>query len=317
MKKIISVIIICLLLSSVLVIPASAAYYVLEENDQVLRFYNAAGSFRRIDDSMLQVEYTVDMTDTIKYTGDQIYVIKNVKLRSNADGNLIRAEIYYKDGTCLISNYLREDYIDEYAAFVNDSVDSYTLDFTWPEGNFVNVDKSAISGKLVYLYKDHILNASHILPMNYQTADGALVVPKGAAVILEDKCYFVKYDNYNSGLQSINDLYNCATNSTSSAALVSAYEIADEATLKAIKDAEEKYYGSDFGFLYDDDFTKSLSAGFLIILFGVLPLGLFVLFLILAIRSKTIYKKLFTIVYISSAVLVVVFAILALLITAG
>ena len=98
-------------------------------------------------------------------------------------------------------------------------------------------EKSAISDKLVYLYKDHILNASHILPMNYQTADGALVVSKGAAVILEDKCYFVKYDNYNSGLQSINDLYNCATNSTSSAALVSAYEIADEATLKAIKDA--------------------------------------------------------------------------------
>lgn len=319
MKKLISVIIVCLLLSSILVMPASAASFVLEEGGQVLRFYHAGGTYRRIDDSILDVEYTDNKNHTFKrtdeYTANEPRDIKTVKIKTDKSENIVRAEIHYNDGTYLVSCYLQENYLDEYQAFANDTYDTYTAKFDWPEDNFVKISKTAVSGKLQYLYKSHIESASNILEVSYRTDDGVLNTSKGALVILDDKCYFAKYENY--GLQSVEELYNRAADASASAAITSAYEITDEATLSAIRAADKEFYSSDFGFLYNEDFTDKLSAIFLIILFAVLPLGVFVLFLILAIRSKTIYKKLFTIIYIASATLLGIVALLAIFVSAG
>lgn len=321
MKKIISVIIVCVLLSFLLVTPASAAYFVLEGNNNTLRFYNASGNYHLIDASHIDVKYYEDRPEhvfkrTDEYTFDDPRGIRNVTLKSDASQNIICAETYYNDGTRLTSYYINEKYFSYYEAFLNDAYDTYTAEFTWPQDNTVKFNKSVVSDKIEYLYKTHFDNATSIVDVSYRTDDDVLVVQKGALVILEDKCYFVKYDNYT--ITSLNALLQKVDAATSySSALAPAYEITDQATLQAFKNAESRYFNEDFGFLYNQKFTDTLSAIFLVFLFGVIPLAVFVVFLILAIRSKTIYKKMFTAIYISSATMLGIAILLALFIFAG
>ena len=92
-----------------------------------------------------------------------------------------------------------------------------------------------------------------------------------------------------------------------------AFEITDENLCDKIEECIDEFYDDDYGFLDDDNFTESVSGVLLTIVFLILPLAIFILFLILAIRSKGYYKKLFRIIYISAVLVVIMFIVLAII----
>ena len=69
--------------------------------------------------------------------------------------------------------------------------------------------------------------------------------------------------------------------------------LTDEKLLGEIKICEEKYYDYEYGYLENDKFTDTVSKIFFIIVFAIAPAVVFVVSLILAIKSKkSLYKKL-------------------------
>ena len=67
----------------------------------------------------------------------------------------------------------------------------------------------------------------------------------------------------------------------------------DPALLQQIEEARAKYYEDDYGIFFNDDFTDIVSKVFITLLFAIVPFAILVLTLILGIKAKGIYKKLY------------------------
>ena len=89
------------------------------------------------------------------------------------------------------------------------------------------------------------------------------------------------------------------------------HKISDEKLIADITVALEKYYDDDFGLLYDQKSSHIIAAVFLVFLFVIVPAAIFVIFLIKAIRSKGIYKKLYMSVAILCIAEIISFIVLA------
>ena len=146
-------------------------------------------------------------------------------------------------------------------------------------------------------------------PVVVASSDGNLTAYKGALITIDDDCYYVDFEE--AHIESWYDFnpYDYAE--------LPAYEISDTELIASIQEGEDAYYSDDFGFLLDDSFTEAVSAVFLIFVFAIIPFAIFVVFLILAIRSKTVYKKMFRLIYILSAAELAVFAIVTTFVLMG
>ncbi len=303
MKKLITstLIVILLFLCVVPVSYAASEPATLSEDYQTLTL--DGNTYSRSDISQVITDYQ-PLQDIVSLSSIQQETIKEVTLMANESKVLIYADIYYKDGATFTIGYLQDSFKDEYRNLVNGQTDNYVIDFIYPEENTVTVSPKALYGKQLLLSAKQ-LNQCDYFPVKAFTDDGSIYVDKGSILIVDDAYYFACFEELDI------DRFDFIPYNYKELAV---YKITDSETIASIQEGENAYYGEDFGFLLDDDLGTKISSVFLVIVFGIVPFAIFLLFLILAIRSKTVYKKLFRMIYLISGLELVIFAIITWLI---
>lgn len=304
MKKISSFIIITILLFSCLGFTVFANPASVTISDDYQELYLDGNTYSRFDTSSLEGEHYIDNIP-VELSDAQEELLREVSIETNATFTVIYADIHFKDGAVLSVGYLRNDYVKMYNEMIAGQNSEYVIDFEYPDDNTVTVSKSILYGENIVLNSED-LGSCTFYPVVVESEDGILTVYKGSLLAVNERYYYVDFQE--ATVKSYYDFNPYAYNE------LPAYEITDTNALASIREAEGSYYSDGLGFLLDDNFTNKVSAIFLIIVFAVIPFAIFVVFLILAIRSKTEYKKMFRTIYIFSATLLVVFTIVATLV---
>ena len=232
----------------------------------------------------------------IKLSNNQKNTIKKIEILDDY-GVMFRANISFKDGGYYQAEYINNRYLNDYNVLKSDKPPKVKIRFDYPGGNTVTTNMSELKSdvsELVEVSNKH--KKFFVLSYNKEKR---LAYEKGVLIIdSDDNCYYAEF----------NDEFTADDVDSYSTHFTYAFVIKDEELLSKIDDAMDKYYDSDFGILEDDDFSDRISSVMIIFIFAVVPLGLMILFLIAAIKSKTSYKKLFTIIYILCILEIIVFA---------
>ena len=307
MKKLLSIVITTILLFSCWSLMAFANPSSATLSDDYQKLYIGENTYSRFRPSMIEINY-FDADISVALNASQQETIDKVSLQTNEGNIFVYAQIYFKDGAVLSVEFLRDDYADKYNEISMAETSTYIIDFEYPEGNLVTTDKSDLFGERVTLTKEKLEWCSYY-PIFIQSSDGVLTSYKGSLIVIEEDYYYVDYGDI-----QVEEHYAFYPYEYSE---LPAYQISDNELIADIQAAESEFYTDDFGFLLDDNLSQSISTVFLFIVFAIIPFAIFVVFLILAIRSKTIYKKLFRLIYILSATELVMFAIIASCIMVG
>lgn len=253
-----------------------------------------------MSDSYKKLDYTISLSNTQKET------IKEVELEANGNNTLVYADIYFKDGTTLSVGFLQDSIKDEFINLIDGQGGNYVIDFEYPKDNVVTVSPNKLYGEQLLLNANQLEYCDYFYVKSF-IADNNIYVCKGIVIIVDDTYYFACFKELDVNDPYDFEPYNCQK--------LTVHKITDSEVITSIQDGEDTYYGEDFGFLLDGDLGKDISSVFLTIVFAVVPFIIFVVFLILAIRSKTVYKKLFRFIYLLSGFELIIFAGIALLIT--
>ncbi len=305
MKKFISIFIILIVLSLVLCASASAATerIVTISEDYNELYFNGSTYIRR-DTSMLSYdnsfkynsdEYGSYYTDcpmpvnyngqyTIKLTDKQHKEIDMVEIFDvNTKETIFTVIIYFKDGSELHIDFLREDLVEEYDKITNGNVDKFTIDFMWPDGNAILLDKEDF-----YIGNKTTIDqyeCEEEFPVSADSVKGGFDAEIGSIYVKNDNYFFYSY--IDAGFKSLDDFIE---NSDSKIKVI---KLTDEDIINEIEIGIEKYYEDDYGYLYNDELTEFVSKIFFIIVFAIVPAVVFVASLILAVKSKkSLYKRL-------------------------
>lgn len=324
MKKILSITLAVLMLSLCFVISASAVsqpkqeikYATFSEDFQKM-FYNGNpysrantnGIYLYVEPILNESEgsYVVDSVTEVYFQGElsdeQKKTVDNVSVYSYDNQEVIfDVEIYYKDGSILNVSYIRNDYLNEYNQLINKEFDEFYVDFTWPEGNIVPINKDALSSPITKEF-DFYHWYDDCFYVEGSITNGKLRYSYGEIRYINGDYYYYnpelnkEAENY---FNSDSYIYGEYSYSYESEPNVTLNKITDEATLAKLNEGLQKYYEDDMGYMYNDELLEGVSAVFLWILFGVIPFGIFLTFLVLAIKAK---KKGYRKIYVTGSIL--------------
>lgn len=239
---------------------------------------------------------------SIELSEEQKKTISSISVDFSEDYMIASVYVDYLDGTSSTIPFLNDKYLDEYQKFVNSTDDSLQIDFEYPEDNQINVTKTQLFGERYNFYSKDI-KYNNRYDVNMVSDSGNFYKQAGILLICEDGYYYADFEESQVEaddvyyLEDYDDYLIC-------------YKITDEELIEQIEDSNEDYYDGDMGFLINDDFTDTVSDVFLIIAFAIIPFVIFVCGLIFALRSKTVYKKFFTVTYILAALELAIFSII-------
>lgn len=286
------------------------------------KLYVDGEPFSRFDASLVWVDfgYTVLTTNQrdeshkssayLDLTDEQEKSFRRIYIEANYETTMYRIEFYYGDGSSLTVYYIKDTLFEDYEKIVNDNADKYLIDFQWPDGNIVSATKSELMGELVTLSEEEIvLSTYEFFYVDATNEDSSITAYVGVLCLIDDAYYYIDCKENN-----IEDTYFLYGETPNTGSFIKMHKITDEALNEQFANALDSYYGDDYGIFFDDDATEKIAAVFFIITFGILPLVVFVIFLIKAIRGKGIYKKLYITVSALSMAEVIVFTILAIII---
>lgn len=328
MKKILSITLVALMLSLSFVVSASAVpttkqevKYATFSDDFQTMFYdgkpysraNTDGLYYYEDieyseydeydesdvysDSYAMVTYEVSLSDSQKN------IIKSIRLYSyNSAGSevIFDAEIYYKDGATLMVSYLLNDYLNEYNKLMNKEFDEFYVNFGWPEGNIVPISKELLSSQITKNFDYWEYSDSFFVEGSVK--NGKLRYSYGEIRYINGDFYYYNPELNKEAEEYFNDdaYYDDFSHGYETEPKVTLNLITDKATKEVLDEALKKYYEDDMGYIYNDELLEGVSKVFLTIMFGVIPFGVFITFLVLAIKvKKKCYKK----IYIAGSVL--------------
>lgn len=304
------------------------AYYdtqpVMTFSEDLQKFYVNDEPFSRVDTSMLTTDFGYEVNivkEKIPWLKNSAFVdlntlseenIKNITIQTNTAKNMYLVGIDFNDGSCLIIHFLQDSYLEDYNNVVNRNADKYLIDFLYPSDNIVITNQEALAGEKLTLNKKELANVYEFSYVDKANKDLSISTRSGVVFILDKNHYYLDYKE--AGIEDTAFSF-CDWELTNISEEVPVHKITDEKLIADIKLALEKYYEDDFGLFYDKTASEIITAVFLIFIFAVIPAVTFVIFLIKAIRGKGIYKKL----YITSATLciaeIIVFIILAIIIS--
>ncbi|MBR2040676.1 MAG: hypothetical protein IJ948_04785 [Clostridia bacterium] len=251
-------------------------------------------------DGFDEFQYAISMSEKLKER------TQDVDLYMSMDLAVVSATYNFKDGTSLSAHYLKHSLVREFDRLVSDNWQIGEIEFEYPYDNQLPVNQEKLFGRQINLFTKEIGDKNYHEFRVYATTDKCeLRAEKGMLITSNDKYYYIDYAKAELG--------NIKYFNIADYAEILAFEITDENLCDKIEECIDEYYDDDYGFLDDDNFTESVSKVLLTIVFLILPLAIFILFLILAIRSKGYYKKLFRIIYISAVLVVIMFIVLAII----
>ncbi len=288
-------------------------------SDRYENFYADGEQYTRINATVIETnldyywiveeEYNSDF-----YTGTSIYIelsnqqkqeIKTVNLKSNKDRTIVEATLTYFDDVEMTIVYLKDNYLEEYNKVVSGQTETLTIDFMYPYSNYVEAQNSQLIGEVTTFTNSRLVDLEDDYDVIAKNSDGSMSVVVGKLLIIADEYYYLNFKE--AGFDE-NDWYSGSIGKIANKPL---HKITDAQLLEDIDNAMVEYYEDDYGVLYDDNATESISIVFFIFVFAVVPLAILVFFLIKAIKGKGIYKKMyFTVVAVCLAE-IVVFSILA------
>ena len=244
-----------------------------------------------------ELNCTFNLTDTQKET------VEKIDAQINEQGNVISAVYTFKNGSVLSTYYLHEDFFEEYDTVNSDGWNLCEIDFIYPENNILNFTKDKLLGESYNLSmaEDEIANWFDVVAVS---GDKSFRVTKGILIDTDEEYYYLDFKSAGITYSDF-DVENYD--------YLPVYRITDPEVKEQIDKAIDEYYDDGFGFLNDDKTTKKVSDIVLVIIFLILPFAVFVLFFILALRSKTKYKKLFRTIYILALILTLIFVVLAII----
>lgn len=302
MKKFLTTILFAVLLFSCLGLTALAnVTATLSEDYQTLTL--GEKTYTRVNATIIQTEYYEEDYTPVVLSAAQQGMIQSISLQSNENKILMTADIIFTDGATLNISYLQIDYLADYQMAVEEQAENYIIDFIHPEENEV------IASSLDLHINDVMLSQTEWEDGDYydvyiKSKDNKLCIRTGILFSINEEFFYVSF--------SENEISNYVE--LSMRLNVKSHKITNENLISKLGNAETTYYAQDLGVLFSDDLSEKIASVFLIIVFGGIPFALFVLFLILAIRSKTFYKKLFRVIYgLSASVLIISFIVAALI----
>ena len=201
---------------------------------------------------------------------------------SACEGDVLKVSIDYRDGGSTTAVFLIQTRISEFNLLLDGAYEKFVVDFQWPEGNEVIGYASALRYRTISLDVE-ILEDCTLFPV-YGYLNPDLSISVGALFEYQDQYYFT------SDLKLVNSQWDLF----SSTETISSVLITEEELVSSFKKADQNRYDSEFGIFFNEDLSVLISAIFLILLFGVLPLILFVIFLFAYLKSKkSVYRALF------------------------
>lgn len=347
MKKILSIMLAFLLIFSCFAVTAFAEDFAISENIQEFeevedfdifsqrapkakfsenykKLYIDGEPYSRIDASKLitDVGYTLLVDEEYNddyYTGNSIYIdltaeqkqeIDTLNFGRNYHRNIYSVTINFKDGSTLAVTFLKDTFLEEYNQVISGNAEQLEIDFLYPDGNIITVNKNQLMGEKVTLSRNELVDFYDVYDVAAKSSDGSIIATVGLLIAIGDDFY---YANYNDGY-TLEEFWSDTDTAIGSLANQPIYRITDEAVLESIEEALISYYEDDYGILYNDNATETISAVFFILVFALVPFVIFVIFLIKAIRGKGIYKKLYATISALCIAEIIVFVILAIII---
>ena len=327
MKKILPIILVALLLSLCFVptvfataAPTPEIKYVSFSDDFKTMYYEDK-AFSRIDSTEISyyqpleidiVPETVvaDMNDTLSQTtvvedstayyeynyraylnDKQLAEVKNVYISVAQLEIIFNVEIRYKDGSVLLTSFLDNDYLEEQNKLINGEIDNYIVNFDYPQDNNVFIKKEVLISDEIHEF--YFLQYDMTFNVIGYIDNGSLQRRCGEIHIIDDEFYYLDY-NLNQDLYTVyygNTYYGSFFYEEPLAKL---YRITDEETVKVLKEALNRYYNDDMGYIYNNELQENVSKVFLTTLFGIIPLGSLVTFTVLTFKTKKkSYKKIY------------------------
>lgn len=280
MKKILSLITSVLIALTIFAVPSFA-----KTNDTVafsddfsyvyyngVRYIATDSRYFYINDYAEPIEVTL--------TKEQKQKIKAMSITPYDSGFYLEADYLLNNNTSVYCTYINEYYYKHYQNAIEGKVTTVYLIDEELTFNLQNLLRNKTS---ILVSEDSEYDSYNII---YQFFDGDAEVDLGIVFKQDDKYYYLDYAT--AGIEFIYgfDFSDIVDKN------VTVYEITDEESLAVLDSAlGDSYYEESP--LFDDKTTTLISGFLLILIFGIIPLGLLILFLILAIRSKTKYRKIF------------------------
>lgn len=321
MKKIIALLVTVLVLLSALSLPVFATetpsfddewdddYTTVLDSSTPISFANdyktlyfGKEKYVSIPNKYIQTYVLAELDNPIKFTAKQKAEVSEIILTASYKGALIDADIYFFDGSNTLIHFIKQEYVEEYKTLFTDKSIEYEVNFEYPDGNTVPLSRNMLIGKEITI--SDIMDINDYFEIIASTKDESISVAIGKLLLYKDEYYYFDYQLNNSSY--IDDIYDRDT------AIVT--KITNQQLIKKLKEAEQRYYEEDMGFFFDDSFTSSISDIFLVIIFAILPFAAFVVFTVIAIRSKGTYRKLSIIINSLIIAELAIFTVLALLI---
>lgn len=290
---------------------------VIKFSEDFKKLYVDGKPFSRFDSSMLSSDcgYSVQVDDEynpslhnsayVDLTDAQKGTVSDILIETNPVKNMYRIELYFTDGSTLTAYFLQDTYFEEYNQIISGNAEYYSIDFLYPDGNIVSAEKSDLFGETVVFERGDLIDLYDFYYVSVANKDNSITMWAGQVFSLNDEFYYCDYaENGFDNDFFVSDIEECTV-----------HKITDEALLAELANAEQRYYEDDYGYLYDDSLTETVSAVFLIFVFAVIPTVIFVIFLIKAVRGKGIYKKIYGAVAALCVAELAVFTIIAVIIS--
>lgn len=301
MKKILSIFITVLVLLSCLSLTAAADTMIVPGDDDAITIQDPLATIAFSDDykTIACGKYTYsrfvinDLDFDIYFTVENELVLSDaqekeidtVDLTTDENGAIICADIYFKDGANLYVYYLREDYIDEYNSLnYADAEKLYVYFGVRSSGDDIITEatKESLKGEKTTINVSLLL-LDDWFDVSIKAENLDLSKRVGLLVILEGEYYYIDFNDFKID----NSDFDVMSYSGD------AYKITDIALIQKLEEDHNLYYEEDYGFFFNDNFTKTVSNIFIILVFAIIPFAILVLTLILGIKAKGIYKKLY------------------------
>ena len=302
MKKIIAIILAVFCLSSMCVF-AETGERVVQVDENFLSLTLDGERYESFDFAVSGKTDFTELNCTFNLTDTQNETVKGIDAQINEQGNIISATYTFKNGSVLSAYYLHEDFLEEYDTVNSDGWNLCEIDFIYPENNILNFTKDKLLGESYNLSmaEDEIANWFDV---DAVSGDKSFRVTKGILIDTDEEYYYLDFES--AGITYADLDFENYDN-------LLVYKITDANVKKQIDEAIARFYAEDYGFLNDGKTTKKISDIVLMIIFLILPFAVFVLFFILALGSKTKYKKLFRTIYILALILTLIFVVLAII----
>ena len=225
---------------------------------------------------------------------------------------IITAEINLTDGSSIKASYISEKYAAEHTKLAQDTSE-YTVCFYYLYDEYIKVSHDQLFDEKTTVW---ITPYAHYpsAEVNVYGSDDSFYIRKGLLYLIQDEYYYIDFREL--GIKNPDTFFAGSPDG------LPAYKITDPELLSQFDGKLSNHdYNEDYNWdyteddtefidIFDNDLTNGIAKVLLSIAFAVIPLAVFILFLILSIRAKApAYKKLFRAICIIAAIVLVIFTV--------